>query len=206
MIFHPYVLDCIHRYPQLDACRSDIQKVINLIFQVFKDGKKLMICGNGGSAADADHIAGEFCKGFLKKRPLGPEWKEKLSPELLQNLQTGLPALSLAHLPALNTAYANDCSPEHIFAQAAFTLGQAGDALLCISTSGSSKNVLLAAQAARAKGIHTIGLTGKNSPLLAEVSDYCISVPEHLVYKVQELHLPVYHTLCLAVEDMFFKN
>lgn len=204
MTFHPYILDCIRRYPQLEACQSSIQKAVDLLFQVFKNGNKLMICGNGGSAADADHIAGEFCKGFLKKRPLGSEWQSKLRPDLLDKLQLGLPAISLAHLSALNTAYANDCSADHIFAQAAFTLGQAGDALLCLSTSGSSKNVLLAAETAKAKGIYTIGLTGQNSPLLSELTDLCISVPEQVVYKVQELHLPVYHTLCLAVEAMLF--
>ncbi len=204
MVFHDYVLDCLKRYPQLFSCKTDIQQAINIIFQTFDTGHKLLICGNGGSASDADHIAGELCKSFMLKRPLPIEWYTKLSPDLYKNLQAGLPAISLAHLTALNTAYANDCSPLHIFAQAAFTLGQEGDTLLCISTSGSSKNILLAAEAAKAKGMRTIGLTGNNSPLLSQLTDCCISVPETLVYKVQELHLPVYHTICRSVEDLFY--
>lgn len=203
MIFHDYVLECVQRYPQLQPCKQAIQSAIDMMVQTFNEGGKLLICGNGGSAADADHIVGELCKGFMTQRPLAEKWKEKLSPDLYQNLQAGLPALSLAHLVALNTAYANDCSPLHIFAQAAFTLGQKGDTLLCISTSGSSKNVLLAAQAATAKGMRTLGLTGQNSPLLSQTTDVCISVPETLVYRVQELHLPVYHTICRTIEDVF---
>lgn len=206
MVLHKYVLECLERYPQLTPCKADIQQAIGILYRTFQEGFKLLICGNGGSSADADHIAGELGKSFRVKRPLPSEWKAKLSPDLYQNLQSGFPAISLAHLSALNTAYANDCSPLHIFAQAAFTLGREGDTLLCISTSGSSKNILLAAEAARAKGLRTIGLTGQNSPLLSQITDCCISVPETLVYKVQELHLPVYHTICLAIEELFCED
>lgn len=186
------------------ACKDSMQAAFDMLLSIYKNGNKLLICGNGGSAADADHIAGELMKGFLKKRPLPESLQQALGAEVAQNLQCGLAAISLPGLTGLNTAYANDCNPDYIYAQSTLALGQPGDALLCISTSGNAKNVLLAAKVAKAKGMHTLGLTGKNGIKLKEAVDICVSVPEDVVYKIQELHLPIYHALTLALEDEIF--
>ena len=170
----------------------------------FEGGGKLLICGNGGSAADSDHIAGELLKGFDSKRPLGAEWQAKLGAELAGNLQGAFPVIPLTGLSAISTAYANDCNADYIFAQLVFGLGQKGDVLLCISTSGNSKNVLHAAAVARAKGIRVVGLTGESGGNLVADADVCVRVPANIVWEIQEYHLPVYHTLCLMLEDHFF--
>lgn len=196
--------ECLRRYPQLKVCKHDIEKAYNLLRTTFNRGGKLLLCGNGGSAADADHISGELLKGFGHKRPLSEKWKAKLGPELADNLQGALPAIPLTAFSALTTAYSNDCDPEFIFAQLVWGLASSGDVLLAISTSGNSKNVLRAIQVAKGKGVRTIGLTGESGGKLKDLVDICISAPESEVYKIQELHLPIYHTLCFMLEDTFF--
>ena len=170
-----------------------------------------MTCGNGGSCADADHIVGELMKGFLKKRPLSASQRQAMTenfPEMdgdiLESLQCGLPALSLCSMTALNTAFCNDVDPELIYAQSVFSLGKQGDVLICLSTSGNAKNVCSAAIVAKALGITVIGLTGRAGGRLKEIADFCITVPETETFKIQELHLPVYHYLCAETEAHFF--
>ncbi len=196
--------DCIRRYPILAPCEESIQMSFDYLMGVYTRGGKLLIAGNGGSAADADHISGELLKGFKQKRPLSQGWRDKLGHEIADNLQGALPTIPLSTFNALNTAYANDCNPHYIFAQLTWGLGMTGDALLSISTSGNSKNVLLATQVAKAKGMHTIGLTGATGGELKDMCDICICVPETETFKIQELHLPVYHILCLMLEEALF--
>jgi D-sedoheptulose 7-phosphate isomerase len=203
---HKRLQACIDRHPALEACAQDISRAFELLCATFEEGGKLLICGNGGSAADADHIAGELLKGFDSARPLNPDWKGKLGDELGSCLQTGLPVIPLTGFNALNTAFANDCNGEYTFAQLTFALGQTGDALLAISTSGDSSNVLHAARTARAMDMPVIGLTGESGGQLLELTDACIRVPASIVWEVQELHLPTYHALCLMLEDHFFRE
>lgn len=194
----------LNRYPELSVCKDDMEKARDILIACFEKGGKLLLCGNGGSCADCDHITGELLKGFMKKRPLPPALRQKLQgvdPDLLQQ---GLPAISLPALTALNTAFCNDVEPAHCFAQGVLALGKPGDVLLCISTSGNAQNVNAAAQVAKALGVTVLGLTGEQGGLLKEASDCCIRVPRSQTYQVQELHLPVYHYLCAAVESHFF--
>ena len=202
--YHPRLQDLLQRYPVLSACTDDIEHAINQLINTFKNQYKVLICGNGGSASDADHIAGELMKGFFNKRPLDSHWAQLLGPDISSKLQHGLPVIPLPNLIGINTAYANDCDPAYIFAQTTFALGQAGDVLLCLSTSGNSKNILLAAQVARAKQMPVIALTGHSGGQLKALSDICICAPAERVDHIQELHLPIYHTLCLGVEDSLF--
>ena len=201
----------IERYPALKGARCDIEGALGVLIEAYGQGGKLLLCGNGGSAADCDHIAGELLKGFMSKRPLPEEKKAemlRLCPELsddtLFDLQMGLPAISLHSALAYNTAYCNDVSAELVYAQAVLALGKDCDVLLAISTSGNSKNVIRACEVAKALGIKVIGLTGRQGGKLKAISDVCISVPEDETYKVQELHLPVYHALCAELEQHFF--
>lgn len=201
---------CIKRYSILETCRKDIQQAADCLITCFENGGKLLICGNGGSSADAEHIVGELMKGFLKKRPL-PTEKRRLMCErfpevidLLDNLQEGLPAISLPSLASLNSAYSNDVDPAMVYAQGVLALAKSEDILLGISTSGNSENVVNAATLAKSIGITVLTLTGKTGGKLREVSDVCIRVPATETYQVQELHLPVYHALCAAVEEHFF--
>jgi D-sedoheptulose 7-phosphate isomerase len=203
---HKRLQACIEKHPALETCATDIELAGELLKQTFEEGGKLLLCGNGGSAADSDHIAGELLKGFDSKRHLAPEWREKLGDSLADNLQTGLPVIPLTGFNALSTAYANDCDGQYTFAQLAFALGQSGDALMGISTSGNSANVLHALKTARAMEMSTIGLTGESGGQLAGLADCCIRVPSSVVWEIQELHLPVYHTLCLMLEDHFFSE
>ncbi len=199
--------ELIKRYPSLSLCEAEIEKTAQAIISCYKAGGKILTCGNEGSCADADHIVGELMKDFLKERPLPDEKKRsmleqypQLDTEVLCKLQGGLPALSLCTLTALNTAFCNDVDPDLVYAQAVLGMGKAGDLLICISTSGNAKNVLIAAQTAKALGLTVIGLTGLVGGKLSCVADICISVPETETFKVQELHLPVYHYLCAAAE------
>lgn len=171
------------------------------------------MAGNGGSAADADHIVGELMKGFRMKRPLADKDKASLvaadalmGGKLAANLQGALPAISLSAHTALMTAFGNDCDPALAFAQQVKGYGSRGDVLMAISTSGNSGNILYAAVAAKAAGMKVIGLSGKGGGRLSEIADVCICVPETECFKVQELHLPVYHALCLMLENRFFKE
>lgn len=201
----------INRYPILSICKNDIFNAFKILKECYSKKGKLLICGNGGSAADSEHIVGELMKGFKKKRPLPNMIAEKLKAidaekgeVLTQNLQGALPAIALDNFPALNTAYINDCAPLLCFAQQVYGFGQSDDVLWCISTSGNSQNIIYAAITAKSKDMKIIGLTGKTESSLSRISDCCIRVPETETYLIQELHLPVYHCLCLMLEDEFF--
>jgi D-sedoheptulose 7-phosphate isomerase len=199
--------ELLERYPALKPRGDAFCRAAALLVEAYRRGNKLLVCGNGGSAADADHIVGELMKSFVIKRPLPEELRDKLlrtDPELGRRmadaLQVGYPAIALAQHSALVSAYANDADPVLVYAQQVLGYGKEGDVFLGISTSGNSKNVLAAAIAARALGLGVIGLTGAGGGKLRSWCDVCIDVPETETYKVQELHLPVYHGLCLAVE------
>ncbi len=201
----------IERYPKLTVCKEDIKKAYELIETAYRKGGKLLVCGNGGSASDSEHIVGELMKEFkLKRKVYGDHATalKEIDPELGQvladNLQGALPAISLTAHSSLQTAFMNDVVPELVFAQQVNGYGKEGDVFLGISTSGNSMNVLYAAVNAKAKGLKVIGLTGCKESKLMKYSDVCIRVPEAETYKIQELHLPVYHCLCLMLEEKFF--
>ena len=201
------------KYPQLFFCAKDIETAIKKIINCYTNGGKVLLCGNGGSAADCTHIVGELMKGFMKKRPVKSEQAEALKAknplvddELIANLQCGLPAVNLCESQALLTAFCNDVNPEYMFAQQVFGLGKKGDVLIALSTSGNAKNVNHAARIARAMGISVIGMTGENHSALEKNSSVCIKVPSTETYQIQELHLPVYHAICDAIEDHFFPD
>lgn len=203
----------VERYPQLSCIANDLYSCYSIITDCYKKGGKLLIAGNGGSAADAEHIVGELMKGFKLQRKVDEAFasrlcdlNEELGSVLAQNLQGALPAIALDGHPALSTAYMNDCEPLLCFAQQVNGYGKEGDVFLGISTSGNSKNILYAALTAHAKGMKVIGLTGANNCKLEQMSDVCIKVPETETYMIQELHLPVYHCLCLMLENELFYN
>ena len=203
------LLNC---YPVLDECKDEIVSATQKIIDCYNNKGKLLICGNGGSCADGEHIVGELLKGFLKIRPISDEKKSEmksncalLDDEILSKLQGGLPAISLPSITGLNSAFCNDVDPELIYAQSLMSLGDKGDILLALSTSGNSKNVFAAAKIAKGLGLTVIGLTGKTGGKLKEISDICICAPETETFKIQELHLPIYHYICASVEEYFFK-
>ncbi len=200
-----YILDTVKRYPVLEGCIEDIQAAVDAIVDMRQNGSKLLLCGNGGSAADCEHISGEFLKGFLKKRPY-EKGELDLDDEILSKLQKGIPAIPLTSLSASLSAFNNDVDPDLNYAQLVQALGAVGDVFLGISTSGNAKNVSCAAKTANALGMITIGLTGKNGGLLKDICDICIKVPETETYKIQELHLPVYHAICAQVEENLFER
>ena len=201
----------VERYPSLESAKNDIVAAYLLLEESYENGGKLLVAGNGGSAADAEHIVGELMKGFKLLRKPETDFAEKLVAEnqelgsvLAENLQGALPAIALDGHPALSTAYMNDCEPLLCFAQQVNGYGKAGDVFLGISTSGNSKNVLFAATTAHAKGMKVIGLTGAKDSKLKDMSDVCIKAPQTETYMIQELHLPIHHCLCLMLEDRFF--
>ncbi len=201
----------VERYPKLAVCKESIAAAYEMTEACYARGGKLLIAGNGGSAADAEHIVGELMKGFKNPRKLPKADADKLitaNPEfgktLAENLQGALPAIALDGHPALSTAYQNDCEPLLCFAQQVNGYGEAGDVFLGISTSGNSKNVIYAAVTAKAKGMKVIGLTGAKDSKLSDMADVCIRAPETETYMIQELHLPIYHCLCLMLEERFF--
>lgn len=201
----------VERYPSLESSKNDIVAAYLLLEESYENGGKLLVAGNGGSAADAEHIVGELMKGFKLPRKPEADFAEKLVEEnqelgsvLAENLQGALPAIALDGHPALSTAYMNDCEPLLCFAQQVNGYGKSGDVFLGISTSGNSKNVLYAATTAHAKGMKVIGLTGAKDSKLKDMSDVCIKAPQTETYMIQELHLPIYHCLCLMLEDRFF--
>ena len=203
--------ELLKRHPCLESTKEDILKTEEALIAGFKSGNKLLLCGNGGSCADCEHIVGELMKGFLSKRPLTESQKAEMKascPEMdekyLSLLQRAVPAISLPSFTALNTAFCNDVEPELIFAQSIMGLGEKGDMLMAISTSGNSKNVVVASLTAKALGLKTIGLTGKTGGKLKSICDICICVPETETFKVQEVHLPVYHYLCARAEMELF--
>ncbi len=206
-----HILNLISRYPVLEKCKKDIIEAYFIMEECYSNDGKILIAGNGGSAADSEHIAGELMKRFNKPRPVSSQFRETLlaiDPErggsLAKNLERSLMAIPLVAHEALTTAYINDVDGLGVFAQQLFGFGRKGDVFLGISTSGNSKNVMYATVVARALGIKVIGLTGEKGGELATVADVAIKVPENETYKIQELHLPVYHCLCLMLEDRFF--
>lgn len=201
----------IERYPILEECRQSLIDAYLIMEEAYEGDHKLLIAGNGGSAADSEHIAGELMKRFKTPRPVTPEMAEKLKAidpvrgeNLAKNLERGLMAIPLVAHEALSTAYINDVDGLGVFAQQLFGFGRSGDVFLGISTSGNSKNVMSATVVARALGIKVIGLTGAKGGELAQVADVVVKVPETETYMIQELHLPVYHCWCLMLEDKFF--
>ena len=194
-------------------CESEIKRAIEAIIACYEKGGKLLLCGNGGSCADCDHIVGELMKGFLKKRPLDEskkaEMREKcaeLDDATLSKLQSGLGAISLPSITALGSAFNNDVDPELTYAQATLALGKAGDVFIGLSTSGNAKNVAAAARVAKGIGMTVIGMSGEGGGKLAALSDIAIRVPESETFKIQELHLPVYHAICAEVEEYFYSK
>ncbi len=205
--------ELIIRYPELSSCREEIWKAYKILENCFSNDGKLLIAGNGGSAADSEHIVGELMKGFKSPRILNNEYQEKLKnidPELgkvlAENLQGALPSIALDGHSALSTAYMNDCEPLLCFAQQVNGYGNKNDVFLGISTSGNSKNIIYASITAKAKGMKVVGLTGKKESKLSEFADVCIQVPETETYMVQEFHLPIYHCLCLMLEIHFWRK
>ena len=201
----------VERSPSLESAKNDIVAAYLLLEESYENGGKLLVAGNGGSAADAEHIVGELMKGFKLSRKPETDFAERLVAEnqelgsvLAENLQGALPAIALDGHPALSTAYMNDCEPLLCFAQQVNGYGKSGDVFLGISTSGNSKNVLYAATTAHAKGMKVIGLTGAKDSKLKDMSDVCIKAPQTETYMIQELHLPIYHCLCLMLENRFF--
>ena len=206
-----HIDELISRFPSLSSCKGDIEAAYKLMEEAYCGDHKLLIAGNGGSAADSEHIAGELMKRFKIARPCSPEFAEKLKnidPErgknLAKNLECSLMAIPLVAHEALTTAYINDVDGLGVFAQQLYGFGRPGDVFLGISTSGNSKNIISATVVARALNIKVVGLTGVTGGELAKVADVVIKVPETETYKIQELHLPVYHCLCLMLEDRFF--
>lgn len=207
---YQYIDLLILRYPQLIVAKDCIVEAYQILEESYTNDGKLLVAGNGGSAADAEHIVGELMKGFVNPRKLEAEYSDalitvnkELGRVLSENLQGALPAIALDGHLALTTAYLNDCEPLLCFAQQVNGYGRKSDVFLGISTSGNSRNILYAATVAKAKGMKVIGLTGEKDSKLSEISDTCIQVPETETYKIQELHLPVYHCLCLMLEDTF---
>lgn len=201
----------LSRYPALSAVRENIVKAYLVMEECYENDGKLLIAGNGGSAADSEHIAGELMKRFKKPRPVPPSFAAKLievdpvrGENLAKNLEQSLMAIPLVAHEALSTAYINDVDSLGVFAQQLYGFGRPGDVFLGISTSGNSKNVMAATVAARALGIKVIGLTGAKGGELASIADVCVKAPSDETYMVQEYHLPIYHCWCLMLEDHFF--
>ena len=203
----------IERYPALSICKQSILDAYNMLVKCFSNGNKMLIAGNGGSCADSEHIVGELMKGFKLPRKCSVEFANKMKEidsirgkELEKKLQGALPAISLGCHQGLNTALINDVENGGVltFAQQVYGYGTDGDVFLGISTSGNSQNVMNAMVVAKAKGMKTIGLTGKDGGELARFADLAIVVPQQDTYVIQEFHLPIYHCLCLMLEETFF--
>ena len=196
--------ELLMRYPCLEAVIDSIDAAAQMMVDTYKNGGTVLVCGNGGSCADSDHIVGELMKGFLSLRPMSEEQKSSMSDildeDILSKLQRGIPAISLPAQSAVISAYANDVDPELVYAQLVFGYGKKQDMLIGLSTSGNSKNVVAAAKVARAMGIKTLALTGARDSRLSELCDVTVKAPEIETFKVQELHLPIYHYLCAYVE------
>src|SRR5574344_717421 len=207
-----HILELIERYPVLSRCEDAIRKAYALLACSYEQGGKLLIAGNGGSCADSDHICGELLKSFILKREPEKKFLDSLSAidadtgaYLSDKLQGALPAISLCNQSALMTASLNDVDGNVMFAQQVMGYGVQGDVFLGISTSGNSKDIVYAMVVAKAKGLKTIALSGKTGGKIAKLADAAIVVPENETFKIQELHLPVYHALCLQLEARFFK-
>ena len=203
---NPRIETVLRNHPALEPCVPDIESVYARLRDSYAQGGKLLLCGNGGSAADADHISGELLKGFQSKRPLSDTDQTLIGPDLAPHLQQALPAIPLTSFNALATAYTNDVNAEYIYAQLVLGLGRAGDCLLGISTSGNAKNVGHALRVARAKGVTTLGLSGESGGAMRDLCDVIVRVPSTETFRIQEFHLPIYHALCLMLEDHFFET
>ena len=200
------------RHPALDACRADVSAAFDLLLGAFRGGGKLLVCGNGGSAADAEHIVGELMKSFKRRRPVPARIAAALEAQgpggaaLVDRLEGALPAVSLVSMSGVVTAFANDVAWETAYAQQVLGLAREGDALLAISTSGNSANCVAAARVAHAVGARSLALTGGRESTLSKVCDVVVRVPETETFKVQELHLPLYHALCAMLEAEMFQS
>ena len=197
--------------PGLAGCRESLVNAFQMLTQCYSGGGKVLICGNGGSASDSEHIVGELMKGFLRKRRISGHDAQKLKlmyPEageyLANSLQGALPAISLVSQTSILTAYSNDVDPDMVFAQLAYGYGREGDALIGLSTSGNSRNVVNAIKVAKAFGLKTIGFTGESGGIMKACCDVLIAVPANETYKIQEYHLAAYHALCAMTEAEFF--
>ncbi len=203
--------ELFERYPALEGCREDILAVYDMICATYNRGGTIFTCGNGGSCSDSEHIVGELLKSFRFKRKISEDTASALrtlgdeGEELASTLEGTLPAIALTSHPALTTAFLNDTEPTMTFAQQLLGLGREGDLLISISTSGNSKNCVYASTVAKAKGIAAIALTGARESRLSEISDVTVKVPETETFKIQELHLPVYHALCAMAEATYFE-
>ncbi len=207
-----YLDNLVERYPVLEKVKGDILKAYEMMRDCYEQGGKVLVAGNGGSCADSEHIVGELMKGFVKRRPVSEEFAaalrqadEKLGEKLASSLQGGLPAIALTGHPGLSTAFLNDVDGSMIYAQQLYGYGKKGDVFLGISTSGNSENIRYALTVAKAMGIGTIGLTGKNGGKMAGMCDCTIIAPSMETYQIQELHLPIYHALCLMLEEHFYE-
>lgn len=205
--------ELVERYPKLGVIADDIQKSFDLMYACAKSDNTILVCGNGGNSADSDHIVGELMKSFVKKRPVSEELQSRLkeiSPEfgqiLSDTLEGTIRAINLTTHAALTTAYSNDRNPEIAIAQQVNGYGREGDVLFAMSTSGNSKNVIMASVVAKAKGMHVIAMTGDRKSKLGDVADVTLRIPETETFKVQELGLPIYHCLCLMLEDSLWKD
>lgn len=204
--------DLINRYPALDSCKNDILESSQAVIDCYSNHGKVLLCGNGGSCADADHIVGELMKSFERKRPIDKNFEVSLkavSAErgtfIAERLQNALPAISLNAHSALNSAISNDMDASLVFAQQVVGYGENGDVLIAISTSGNSQNIVDAAITAKAKGLTVIGLTGQNGGRMKQYCDITVCIPSDSTPEVQEYHLPIYHTICRIVENRFFQ-
>lgn len=201
----------VNQYPDLRGTEDSIWNSYLVLKETFENGGKLLLAGNGGSAADSDHIVGELMKGFIAKRELSQTAKDGLIEAgdkdgyISSHLQGALPAISLVSQPALMTAYSNDVAPDLVFAQQIYGYGTRGDVFLGISTSGNSKNIIHAMVVAKSQGLKTICLTGKGGGKLKDMADITIHAPFDETYRIQERHLPIYHTLCIMLEEEFFQ-
>lgn len=195
--------ELLERYPALKCCKDDISAALELMINTYKNGGKVLVCGNGGSAADSEHIVGELMKGFLLKRPVTDE---RIPEHLRYRLQGSLPAISLPSQAAILSAFINDVDPETMYAQLVLGYANENDLVIGLSTSGNSKNVVAAVEVANAKGAKTIAMTGERDSKLSEISTVTIKVPSCETYKIQEYHLPVYHYLCAGTEAAFFEE
>ena len=201
------VKELTERYSALSFMKADVEAAVEKIVECYKGGGKVLLCGNGGSAADSEHISGELLKGFMElRRPEGDELSaltEALGEDAVK-LQRGVAAVPLTSLSASLSAFANDVDPELVFAQLTYALGKKGDVLICLSTSGNSKNVVKAAKTAKALGIKTIGMSGESGGAFLSICDITVNAPSRETYKVQEYHLPIYHAICAEVERILF--
>lgn len=195
----------VKNYHSLNSCLKDIIKSIELLISTYKNGNKVLVCGNGGSASDAMHIVGELMKSFKLKRPINSDLKQLLNDEYLSNnLEVGLPTISLVTEASLMTAYSNDKAPDLVFAQQVLGYGKRNDLLISISTSGNSKNCVYASKVAKALNMKVISLVGKKECMLDNYSDIIIHAPSEETYRIQEYHLPIYHAICLIIEEEMF--